>query len=329
MCFTVDVLLTHRVTSGDKEPLSARGCFRTVTTQSSGRVSPECGSPGASTARCPSPRQQGHVPTFGAGGALNKPLVARTGPRISAGQGKRQRQRQRQGPPSTPGPRLPHSCARRGCAPAGAAKGARRPGASPAVTGEMERHPRRGRGWSSLPGPSAACQGHAPPLPSRGAPEGSAAPLPPPRYLHGGAGRLQGRGDRGATAAASAATSSPSRFRLRHPGSPGWPGPACPSPSAAPGDGRGSAEGPLPRSAAGTGPGGESVLLSSSCSPPYKKGKGRGYGWSMMASRCWLCCRAPKGNAVLQACLSLPPQGEHGVKSDVLGQKRSDLGPCF
>lgn len=246
-CFTVDALLTHGITTVEKEPLSALGAV------------PQ--SPLADRALChprvaplASPRPQGDVPTFQAGGSLTSPLQPAPALAFPRGSGRAAH--------ATPGP----------LTAAGAAKG--RPRGKGA-------EPRGGRGWAA-PSP-------LPPLPprSRTGPSSPApAAVPPERYLHGGAGRLQGRGERGATAAASAATSSPSRFRLRHPGSPARPGRHRAPPRGM--DGRGPAQGPLPRrhspGRAGRGPGG-----GQPCRTPVlrllKRAKGPGYGCSTTAPR--------------------------------------------
>lgn len=257
--------------------------------------SPECRCPAVSAARSPQPVPTGRRPHL---------LSTRGTKQAPCSPHRRSHFRRAEaataaGPPSHPRPpsQLRHP---RGLRGGGQGR--------PLPHGLHRPSPRKGQepaAWEGLvrtfPAPPC-CTPRSRTAPSAPAPAAltPSAPRPlcpsPPRYLHGGAGRLQGRGDRGTTAAASAATSSLSRFRLRHPGTPGSLGSACPSRSTAPGPG-----GAEPRKrAVGRGVGvaddlvfsalwkGEGVRLQHECSPLFlvPEGRLRAKQWCRRVSHC-------------------------------------------
>lgn len=203
-CFTVDALLTHGITTVEKEPLSALGAV------------PQ--SPLAGRALChprvaplASPRPQGDVPTFQAGGSLTSPLQPAPALAFRGAAA---------GPPMPPP--APHGCG--GCEGPSPREGSGAPGWEGL-----------GRTFPAAPAPAKVT--HRPLLarPSRGAPRA----LPPWRGRPAaGAGRAR-RHSRCQRRYILPEPLPPPSSRLA-----GW---ARPSPSAAPGDGR---EGPSPGPAA-------------------------------------------------------------------------------
>lgn len=169
-CFTVDALLTHGITTMEKEPLSALGAV------------PQ--SPLAGRALChprvaplASPRPQGDVPTFQAGGSLTSPLQPAPALAFPRGSGRAAH--------ATPGPSRLRGLRR--AVPAGRERSPGVGGAGPRLP-RCPRCPRSRQGHA--PAPPRPPQPRCPPsVTSMAGPAGcrggeSAAPQPLPAPLH-------------------------------------------------------------------------------------------------------------------------------------------------